>query len=101
MYFNVALQSCFIASQMNLLGHILPLVIGYFVPEDDEHWQLFLRLMDIVDLLLSPNTSDDHASYVAALISEHHHDFLRLYPDKSIIPKMHFMVHMPRLRDKA
>ena len=46
--------------------------------------------MDIVDLLLSPNTSDDHASYVAALISEHHHDFLRSYPDKSIIPKMHY-----------
>lgn len=66
------------------------------MPDDDEHWQLFLQLMDIVDLLLSPNTSDDHASYISALISEHH-DFCRLYPDKRIIPKMHFMVHMPRL----
>lgn len=82
---------------MNLLGHILPFLIGYLIPDDNEYWQLFLQMMDIVDLLLSPNTSDDHSAYVATLINEHHQDFCKLYPDKSIIPKMHFMVHMPRL----
>ena len=60
------------ASLMNLLGHILPLLIGYLVPDDDEYWQLFLQMMEIVDLLLFPNTSHDHAAYVTALIREHH-----------------------------
>ena len=51
--------------------------------------------MDIVDLLLSRNTSDDPSAYVATLINEHHQDSCKLYPDKSIIPKMYFMVHIP------
>jgi len=82
---------------MNLLAHILPLVIGYYVPEDDEYWLLFLQMMEITDLLLSPSTSNDHAAYVATLVNEHHQEFRRLYPDKSIIPKMHFLSHMGRL----
>lgn len=87
----------FIASQMWLLGWILPLVIGEYVPKNDEHWRLYLQMMDIVDVLFAPSTSDDYAAYVTTLISDHHHDFCRLYPLSSIIPKMHFMVHMPRM----
>ena len=82
---------------MNLLGHILPLLVGDLIPDDDEYWELFLKMMDITDILFSPKTSDDHAAYVATLIREHHYDFHRLYPDHNIIPKMHFMLHMPRL----
>ena len=86
-----------LASQLWLLGHLLPLIIGDLVPNDDEHWELFLQMMDIVDILFSPNSTEDHASYVAVLINDHHKDFCRLYPHHSIIPKQHFMVHMPRL----
>lgn len=86
-----------LASQMWLFERILPLLIGEFVPDEDEHWELFLRMMEIVDLLFAPSTSDDHAAYIAVLINDHHHDFCRLYPINNIIPKMHFMVHMPRL----
>ena len=85
---------------MWLLGCILPLVIGEHVPEDEKRWLLFLHLMDIVDLLFSPKTSEDYAVYLASLINDHHHEFRRLYPSASIIPKMHFMVHMPRLMIK-
>lgn len=81
---------------MWLLGQILPLLIGDCVDEDDEYWLLFLSLMEIVDLLFSPKTLKDHAAYVATLISDHHSEFYRLYPRKSVIPKMHFMIHMPR-----
>ena len=88
------------ASQMWLLGRILPLIIGEHVPEDDEHWMLFLQLMDIVDILFAPSISEDYAVYVDTLIHDHHHEFCHLYKDASIIPKMHFMVHMPRLMIK-
>ena len=82
---------------MWLLGRLLPLIIGDLVPNDDEYWDLFLQMMEIVDIIFSPNTTEDHAGYVAVLINDHHKDFCRLYPDHNIIPKMHFMVHMPRL----
>ena len=41
----------FLASQMWLSGRILPLIIGEFVPEEDQRWDLYLRMMEIVDLL--------------------------------------------------
>ena len=85
---------------MWLFGCILPLIIGEHVPEDDDRWLLFLQLMDIVDLLFSPKTSEDYAVYLIALINDHHHEFSQLYPDASVIPKMNFMVHMPRLMIK-
>ena len=82
---------------MHLFGRSLPLIVGDFKPDDDEYWQLFLQLMDIVDHLFSPKISAEHTIYVAILIREHHQEFSRLYPDQSIIPKTHFMIHMPRL----
>lgn len=80
---------------MWLLGRILPIVIGDLVPEDDK-WQNFLTMMRIVDLLFCSKTTADHVGYLSRLISEHHHNFVQLYT-ASVIPKMHFMVHMPRL----
>ena len=47
------------ASQMILLCHILPLLIGKHVPEDDEYWKCFLMLLDIIDVVLLPILSDD------------------------------------------
>ena len=73
------------------------MLVGDHVPDDDKHWQNFLILMEIVDHLFCPQVTEDQAAYVVTLIRDHHHDFCGLYPDHSIIPKMHFMVHMPRL----
>ena len=85
---------------MWLLGRILPSVIGEHVPDDDERWVLFLCLMDIVDLLFAPTTSKDHCVYLSSLIKDHHCEFVQLYPDASVIPKFHFMVHTGRLMIK-
>lgn len=82
---------------MWLFGRILPLIIGDFVPEDSEHWSNYLRMMEIVDILFSPDLVQDNAPYLAILISDHHEQFVQLYPHNSVIPKMHFMIHMPRL----
>ena len=86
-----------VAAQMWLLGRILPLVIGDLVPNDDERWSNFLLMVEIVDILFCPNLCEDNAVYLSTLFSDHHEQFSKLYPDDSIIPKMHFMVHMPRL----
>jgi len=53
--------------------------------------------MDIVDILFCPKATHDHAAYVASLTNDHHTTFCELYPGHSIIPKLHFMVHMPKL----
>ena len=86
-----------IAAQAWLLARILPLLVGDYIPDDDERWENYLRMMDIVDRLFSPKISEDDATYIKWLISDHHQEFCRLYPTMSVIPKMHFMLHMPRL----
>ena len=57
---------------MWLLPHILPLLVGDYVDEEeDQHWQLYLQMMDTVDLIFCPKTSHDHAAYISTLISDH------------------------------
>ena len=82
---------------MWLFGRILPLLIGDKVPDDDAKWRLFLNLMEIMDYLFSPKITEDHAAYLSILINDHHQDLAAVYPDYNIIPKMHFMIHMPRI----
>ena len=88
--------SVLLAAQMWCLARFLPLINGAKVPEVDEHWQLFLKMLDIADMIFSPVTSYNQASCLAVLIEEHHTEFKRLYPNCSIIPKMHYLIHYPR-----
>ena len=82
---------------MWLLGRLLPVMIGHWVPEGDEHWQVFLMMLEIVDILFAPELAPEDVSLLAVLIHDHHREFKSIYPTHSILPKMHFLVHMPRL----
>lgn len=86
---------CISAAQMWCLGKHLPLMVGNLVPEDDERWILFCTLLEIVDIVFSPVTCIDTIGVLEGLIEEHHSKFRALYPGRSIIPKMHYMVHYP------
>ena len=84
-----------VASKMWCLGRLLPLIIGDLVPEGDEKWELFLQLLTIVDYVFAPKTTSEVVAYVRLLIQYHHTKFTSLYPDCSVLPKMHYMVHIP------
>ena len=84
------------AAPMWLLGRILSIVIGDLVPEGDPHWENYLLMMRIADILVSPRIYEDHFGYLSQLIFAHHTRFRELYPSASVLPKI-FMVHMPRL----
>ena len=79
------------------LARFLPLVIGHLVPEDDAHWENFLCLLDIMDILFACPVGVEAFGELEALINDHHSTFIELYPQASITMKMHSMVHMPRL----
>ena len=85
----------FAAAQMWCLGRFLPLMIGNLIPQEDERWQLFNMLLEISDIVFSPIVSEDSIGVLESLIEEHHETFLTLYPGRSVIPKMHYMVHYP------
>ena len=85
---------------MWLLGRILPLMVGHLVPEDDDKWTNLMLMLQITGYLFAPRLTSDEADYVALLIEEHHCAFCKLYPDVSITPKFHYLVHMSRLIKK-
>lgn len=80
---------------MWLLGRLLPVMIGHFVPVGDEYWSSYLLLLDIIDLLFSPEIKEEDISLLAVNIQDHHSQFPVLYPNATVLPKMHYMVHMP------
>jgi len=53
--------------------------------------------MEVLDRVLATKCTESDADNVEVLISDHHHEFCHGYPGHSIIPKMHYMVHTPRL----
>ena len=75
------------ASQMLLLLRILPFLVGDKIPEGDSYWECFLCLRKLLDIVLSPITSDN--------LCVHHTRFISLYGSGRYIPKLHFLIHYP------
>ena len=45
------------------------------MPEEDPHWENFLRLLDIVDIVLAPKNVPGQIGELKELIEEHHSAF--------------------------
>ena len=83
------------SAQSWLLLRILPFLVASHIPEDDKPWQCFIRLRKIVDICMAPLVAMDTCAVLKVLIEEHHTMFAEIYPEWSIIPKMHYMTHYP------
>ncbi|XP_019860559.1 PREDICTED: uncharacterized protein LOC109588897 [Amphimedon queenslandica] len=83
------------ATEMWCLGRYFPLLIGDLVSEDDEHWSNMLTLCEIVDNIFGPKCSSKSLDHLDHLIRLFLTQFKTLYPDQSIIPKMHYLIHYP------
>lgn len=60
----------------------------------------YLELLDILGLALAQVVRYDTPAYLQVIIADHLRSFKLLYPEASVIPKMHFMVHIPRYLDQ-
>ncbi|XP_066509129.1 uncharacterized protein [Hoplias malabaricus] len=79
-----------------VLFRLLPFLIGDFVPKRNSYWDLYLLLRSVCDILLAPVIKTSWLSPLTALITEFLTSFQRLFPD-DFIPKIHYLVHYPRL----
>jgi len=41
-------------------------------------------------------TSVSSALFLASLVDQHHQTFVQCYPDINVLPKMHYMIHLPQ-----
>ena len=72
------------------LGRLLPVMIGHIIPEDNPHWLHYSEVLDTMDLYFSPFVCPQTPGYLKVLIEQNLQAFQDLYPDSSILPKMHF-----------
>ncbi len=84
-----------VASQMMALIRLTPLIIGHFVKEDDEHWECFLLLWAICNMVCSFEFNPEDPRRLAWVIQLYLESFSHLYPCFTITPKMHYLVHLP------
>lgn len=96
-YFICYLVYTFPASQTWTLGRLLPVMVDDRVPEDEEFRQHFLTTLQIAAYVLSPEILPEEVSHLNVILTENHTAFVRLYPNASFIPKMHFLLHVPHL----
>ena len=54
----------------------------------------------IVDLIFSPTVDPNMPGYLEVTIEENLEMFATLYGEASVIPKMHFLIHIPRLLER-
>lgn len=74
----------------------MPLIFGDLVQRDDEYWHLLILLLQIVNIVFAPVLTDGMTTFLKHIIVEHHQLFKRLFPDRNLLPKHHFMTHYPR-----
>ena len=79
------------------MGRFFPFAVGHKVPKDNENWENFLRLLEIMDYVFARRIKVEDIGYLESLISDHHSTFRSLYPDVPITMKGHSMIHIPRL----
>ena len=78
------------------LFRLLPLLIGDVVDDQDKVWQVYILAREITDIVMAPVVDPAWLPYLELIIA-HHHTLLRDVAPKAFIPKMHFIVHYPRL----
>ena len=83
------------ASQMWNLAVYLPIFIGDEIPDDDDEWECYLLLLDILKICVSCVLSVDIIDYLKVLIELYLNTFRDCYPHMNIIPKQHYLIHLP------
>ena len=75
-------------------------MIGHHVPENQENWVHYLGILDILDIVCATVIDQNSAAYLQVLIELSLSSFVDLYPGNNMIPKMHYLLHLPQYLEK-
>lgn len=63
--------------------------------EKNEYVQFVLDLIEIVQILFAPVLSVQTVLRLRNMIVQHLKQFKQLFPEKNVIPKQHYLLHLP------
>ena len=73
----------------------MPIAIGSIIPKNDAKWVNFIKLLQIQQLCTSPITTETTIESLTICIACHNYGYQEVYPDASLLPQMHYLVHLP------
>uniref|UniRef100_A0A147BPB1 Uncharacterized protein n=1 Tax=Ixodes ricinus TaxID=34613 RepID=A0A147BPB1_IXORI len=85
------------ASQKWCLFRLFPQIFASSIPEGNEHWEVYLLLREVVDIVLADELPAQSLSYLEVKIQEFLRAFVACYPSVQLIPKLHYLIHYPRM----
>jgi len=81
------------SGQMLILLKILPFLLNSI--EKNEYVQFVLDLIEIVQIIFAPVLSVQSVWTLKQMIELHLKQFKQLFPENNVIPKQHYMLHLP------
>ena len=79
------------ADEMLYTTRYLGVIIGNKIPAGDEHWNIYILLRKIVDILMSPRIVIGYIKELNKLVRELNSLYLKYF--KKLKPKFHFLTH--------
>ncbi|CAN8029645.1 unnamed protein product, partial [Ixodes persulcatus] len=83
------------AAEKLCLFRFFSLLVGD-VPKDNDAYSVYLALR-IVDIVCAPQLTTNTIPYLKVFISDFYSAFIQVFPEVNAIPKMHYLIHYPRL----
>ena len=83
------------AEMMNLFRSLF-LIVGPLVPTGDAHWELFIKLKTVVEIVFSKVIHKNTHRLLQTEITEYLTSLSKLYPNH-MKPKHHFILHYPQI----
>lgn len=84
------------ASEMLTLTRYFGLIVGYYVPRENEVWDLYILLRKILDILLNRRIYMDAIEQLKYLIMSLNESYSKL-AKTTLKPKFHFLLHYPQM----
>ncbi|EEC18163.1 hypothetical protein IscW_ISCW024877, partial [Ixodes scapularis] len=85
------------ASQKWCLFCLLPQLLAEDIPVGKKFWEVYLKYREIVNIILADQIPEDATVFLAVLIDAFLRQLVRLFPGLRLIPKLHYLVHYPRM----
>lgn len=85
------------AATSHLLFRIFPFIVGKDVKLNDDYWELYTLLSDIIDISFSPVISLETVAKLKDAVKCYLKLFRELFPDKPLTPKQHYLIHFPKV----
>ena len=83
------------SSEMMFFLNNFSLIVGHYVPESNDYWQLYLILRNIFTIVWSADVHKDLHIYLGVIIEEYLTLLVTLFSN-GMKPKHHFLIDYPR-----